>query len=152
MKINFKKLIKYIIITFLIGSLFAVFVNDTDFYNGLNKGIDVPSIVFPIVWSILYLIMGITSYIVSSSKDISKNDALKIYFIQLVVNSLWTLLFFGFKLLTFSFIWIIFLIVLVVIMIIKFYTINKLSGILNIPYLFWLLCAAYLNLSIVILM
>ena len=64
MKINFKKLIKYIIITFLIGSLFAVFVNDTDFYNGLNKGIDVPSIVFPIVWSILYLIMGITSYIV----------------------------------------------------------------------------------------
>jgi len=151
LKINFKKLFFYIIITFVIGNLFAIFLNDLEFYKSLEKGIDVPSIVFPIVWSILYLLMSISAYMVDVSNNYNKDSALKSYYLQLIVNSLWTLIFFGFKLYTLAFIWIILLIILVVIMIRKFYNINKISGLINIPYLLWLVFAAYLNLSIVIL-
>lgn len=145
MKVNLKKLIIFIIITFLIGSLFAIFTNNTAFYNTLNKPVDIPSIVFPIVWSILYLLMAISAYLISESNNSDKINSLIIYFIQLFVNSLWTLLFFGFKLYLFSFLWIILLIILVSITIYKFYKINKASAYLNIPYLLWLVFAAYLN-------
>lgn len=151
MKINLKKLLIYIIITFLIGNLFAFFILSNNTYNNLNKPFELPSVVFPIVWTILYLLMSISAYIVSESNDINKKGALKIYFIQLIFNSLWTLIFFGFKQYVLAFIWLILLIILVMLMIIQFYRIKRLSGILNIPYLFWLIFAAYLNLSIVVL-
>lgn len=144
MKINFKKLIIFIIVTFLIGGFFSFF-NDTSFYKTLDKPINIPSIVFPIVWSILYLLMAVSAYQISESNDYNKGDALKLYFVQLIVNSLWTLFFFGFKLYFFSFLWIILLIILVYIMIYRFYKINKVSAYLNIPYLLWLIFAAYLN-------
>lgn len=151
MKINFKKLIKYIFITFLIGNLFTIFVINAQFYDSLNKIIEVPKIVFPIVWTILYLVMAISLYIISESNDESKADAIKTYYLQLIVNSLWTLVFFGFKLYLIAFIWILLLIILVIMMIIKFYKINKTAGVINIPYLIWLFFAAYLNFFIVYL-
>ena len=151
MKINYKKLLLYIIITFLIGSFFAIFTNNNEVYKSLNKLIEVPGIVFPIVWSILYLLMAISAYLISESNNSDKTDALKIYFAQLVVNSLWTLIFFGLNLYIFGFIWILLLTILVALMIHKFYQINKVSGYLNIPYLLWLIFAAFLNISIVIL-
>lgn len=151
MKFKFKKLLKYIIITFLIGSFFAIFINNSDIYTELNKPLDVPSIVFPIVWTILYLLMAISLYIISESNSSLKNKAIKSYVSQLIVNSFWTLFFFGFRLYTFSFIWLLLLIVLVVIMIINFYRINKIAGLINIPYFLWLLFAAYLNYNIIIL-
>ena len=141
MKINYKKLFFYIIITFVIGGLFSTFTMNSGFYDKINKPFDIPMIVFPIVWSILFLLMSISIYI-ANEEDSSSNI---IYFIQLVVNSLWTLFFFGFKWLLFSFIWIIFLIILVIIMIYKFYKLKKIAGLLNIPYLLWLIFAAYLN-------
>ncbi len=150
LKINFKSLLLCIIITFFIGSFFAFFISSNS-YVDLNKIIDVPGYIFPIVWRILYLLMGISLYIIYESYGYNKKSAIKIYFIQLLVNSFWTLIFFGFKLYLLGFIWILFLIVLVIIMIVKFYNINKLSGLMNIPYLFWLIFAGFLNLSIVIL-
>ncbi|MBE6154540.1 MAG: tryptophan-rich sensory protein [Firmicutes bacterium] len=151
MKINYKKLLLYIVITFLIGSFFAIFTSNNETYRSLNKIIEVPGIVFPIVWSILYLLMSISAYIVSESNDRNKNKALKIYFIQLIVNSLWTLIFFGFKLYAFGFIWILLLISLVVLMIYNFYKIKSVAGYINLPYILWLIFAAFLNISIVIL-
>lgn len=151
MKINYKKLLLYIVITFLIGSFFAIFTSNNETYQSLNKIIEVPGIVFPIVWSILYLLMAISAYIISESDDPNKTKALKNYFSQLVVNSLWTLIFFGFKLYTFGFIWILLLIALVILMIYNFYKIKKIAGYLNIPYLLWLIFAAVLNISIVVL-
>lgn len=145
MKINYKKLLIYILTTFVIGSFFAIFTNDSSFYENLNKPFDIPSIVFPIVWSILYLLMAISAYLISESNNPQKTNALFIYFIQLIVNSFWTLFFFGFKLYLFSFIWIILLIILVIITIYKFYKINKTSAYLNIPYLVWIIFASYLN-------
>ncbi len=150
MKRNIILLIICIVITFLIGNLFAIFI-DTSSYSGLNKIINVPGYIFPIVWSILYLIMGITLFLILKSNNELKYQAIRIYFIQLLVNSLWTLFFFKFNLYLFSYIWIILLIILVIIMIIKFYKIKIITGILNIFYLLWLIFASILNLGIVIL-
>lgn len=150
MKRNIILLIICIVITFLIGNLFAIFI-DTSSYNRLNKIINLPGYIFPIVWSILYLIMGITLFLILKSNNELKYQAIRIYFIQLLVNSLWTLFFFKFNLYLFSYIWIILLIILVIIMIIKFYKIKIITGILNIFYLLWLIFASILNLGIVIL-
>lgn len=151
MKINYKKLILYILSSFIIGGFFAIFVKEYNFYNNLNKIVNVPSIAFPIVWSFLYLLMGISVYLISESKDINKKNAIKSFYIQLIINSLWTLIFFGFKLYILACTWIILLIILVLIMIIKFYKINKIAGIINIPYLLWLIFALVLNYSIIVL-
>lgn len=152
MKINYKKLIFIIFFTFLIGSFFSFFIpNSRGFYASLEKPPLSPSgIIFPIAWSIIYLLMSISLYIVSEYEE-NKEENYLIYIIQLVVNSLWTLLFFGFNLKLLSFLWILLLIVLVVVMVISFYRTNKLAGLLNIPYLLWLLFAAYLNLGIYLL-
>ncbi len=147
MKINYKKLIFCILITFIIGGLFG-FLSDNSFYKDLVKPIDINAIVFPIVWSILYFLMGISLYIISESNDKNKANAIKIYFIQLVVNSLWTLIFFYFKWFLFAFFWLVFLVILVIIMIGRFYNIKKIAAYINIPYLLWLIFAGYLNFMI----
>lgn len=147
-KINWKRLIAIIIITFVVGSFFSFFtMNNMDTFKELEKPINVPGILFPIVWSILYLLMSISLYIV-----IDKNrNSLIIYSIQLIINSLWTLIFFGFGAYLLAFIWIILLLIAIVIMIAKFYNIDKKAAYLNIPYLLWVLFAAYLNLGIYLL-
>lgn len=150
MKINYKKLILAIIITILIGSFFSFFTS-TDMYKEITKPfLSPPGIVFPITWFILYTLMGISFYIILESKADVELPII-IYFIQLLVNSLWTLLFFGLKNFLISSIWIFILIVLVIIMIIIFYRINKKAGLLQIPYLLWLCFALYLNFSIYLL-
>lgn len=152
LKINWKKLIVFIVVTFIIGGFFSFFINSRGFYNSLEKPPLSPTgVLFPIVWSILYVLMGISLYLVSESDSMDKEQSYLIYIVQLVVNSLWTLLFFGFGLQFLSFLWILLLIVLVIIMIINFYKTNKLAGLLQIPYLIWLLFAAYLNLAIFII-
>ena len=147
-KIDWKRLIIIIIITFVVGSFFNFFtMNNMDTFKELEKPINVPGILFPIVWSILYLLMSISLYIV-----IDKNrNSLIIYSIQLIINSLWTLIFFGFGAYLLAFIWIILLLIAIVIMIAKFYNIDKKAAYLNIPYLLWVLFAAYLNLGIYLL-
>lgn len=152
MKINYKKLVFIIVFTFVIGAFFSFFIpNSRGFYTLLEKPLlSPPGIVFPIVWSILYVLMGISLYIVSEYAY-KKEENYLIYIIQLIVNSLWTLLFFGFNLKCLSFLWIILLIVLVVTMIISFYNTNKWAGFLNIPYFLWLLFASYLNFGIYLL-
>lgn len=151
MKFNFYKLFAYILITFFIGSFFVIFGVNTNIYAFINKPFNLPGVIFPIVWGILYFIMGVTVYIISLSNNPNKETAINIYFKQLFVNSLWTLIFFGLNLYLLAFLWILLLIGLVIIMIIKFVNINKFAGLLNILYLLWLLFAAYLNLSIVLL-
>jgi len=141
-----------IVFTFVVGSFFSFFIpNSRGFYSSLEKPpLSPPGILFPIVWSVLYILMGISLYIVSEY-EYRKEENYLIYIIQLVVNSLWTLLFFGFNLPLLSFLWILLLIVLVIVMIISFYKTNKWAGILNIPYLLWLMFAAYLNFGIYLL-
>ncbi len=109
-----------------------------------------PGWLFPVVWTILYALMGISSYLIcmaDASKE-SITDALSIYFYQLLVNFLWPIFFFDFKWYLFSFFWILLLGFLIVRMIKKFYPISKAAALLNVPYLLWVVFAAYLNLGI----
>ena len=118
-------------------------------YENLNKSIAVPKIVFPVVLSILYLLMSISLYLIlQKSKN---NKAIQLYFTQLIFNSLWTLIFFGFKLYFLSFIWILILTIMIVIMIYEFYHLSKIASFINIPYLLWVIFASYLNLTILLL-
>lgn len=136
----------------LLGITFAIAVVPTFFVNFNTSDLIKPmffpkDIVFPIAWSILYLLMTISLYI-TTKKD---NELYPIYFAQLIVNAIWTPLFFGFKLYLFSFLWIILLIVLVIMMTYKMFMKNKVSAYLQIPYILWLLFAMYLNLAIYLL-
>ena len=150
MKINWKKLIIIIIVTFLIGSLFSIFtMNNMEAFKELDKPINVPGIIFPIVWSILYLLMSISYYLISESPNNDK--AVRAYWFQLVINSLWTLIFFGFKSYLFAFIWLLLLLVSIIVMMVEFYKHDKRSTYLNIPYLLWVIFAGYLNLGIYLL-
>lgn len=152
MKINIRKLIISILIPVLLGGLVGLITGAGNNYNTLiQPSFAPPSILFPIVWTILYILMGISCYIVLESKDYNTGDALSIYIIQLIVNLLWSFIFFSLNWYFVAFLWIIFLIVLVVIMIKKFYSISKISGIIQIPYLLWLIFAAILNIAIFVL-
>lgn len=110
-----------------------------------------PGIVFPIVWFILFTLMGISSYLIYKSNSKDKKSALIIYGIQLVLNALWSLFFFNLNWYLFSFIWILLMIFFVALMIYKFYKINKLASYIQIPYLLWLIFASVLNFSIYLL-
>lgn len=145
-----KTLIICIIIPLIFGGIGALLGNSKEGFKELIKpSFAPPAIVFPIVWTILFILMGVSYYrVYQKDKD---NDAKYVYYSQLIVNTLWTLIFFRLKLLLIGYIWIILLIALVIIMIIKFYKIDKIAGYLQIPYLLWLIFASILSLSIVIL-
>lgn len=150
-----KKIIKAIIIILfplIIGSLIGLlFNNSMSFNNMIKPSFAPPGILFPIVWTILYILMGISSYLIYKTNDSNKTDALKIYLFQLILNFLWTPIFFGLNLYFLGTLWIIVLIIAVVIMIKEFYKINKFSAYLQIPYLLWLSFALILSFSIFLL-
>lgn len=102
------------------------------------------------MWSVLYVLMGI-SYGILESTELVNSKINNIYYLQLFVNAMWSIIFFILKWRLFAFIWIVLLDILVIVMIVQFYKKNKLSGILQIPYLLWILFASYLNLSIYLL-
>lgn len=141
MKSKTKLLAIFIAIPLILGTIFGLITVPSSNIDSI-----IPSWIFPIVWTILYTLMGISSYLVyEKERTISK-----IYIIQLIFNYLWVIVFFTLKQFLFAFIWIIILIILVIIMIKKFLSINKTAGYLQIPYLIWLLIAAYLNLQFII--
>ena len=140
-----KNLIKNILIPVIMGSVIGLIISPFMNYQDLNKPpLSPPGIVFPIVWTILYIIMGYSSY-----KQNEQNKT--IYYTQLIVNGLWSIIFFIFKWYLISTIWIILLIILVTIMIYKFYKENKIAGLINIPYLIWLFFALYLSFGVYLL-
>jgi len=140
-------LIISILIPLAIGVLSALLSGDMSLeYSSVNKpALSPPSFIFPIVWTILYILMGISSYIVYMSDNKNKEIALKIYALQLFFNFFWSIIFFRFSQYIISFLWLIVLIILIIIMIYQFYKINKTSSYLQIPYLLWCLFASYLN-------
>lgn len=151
--LDIKKLLFYIITTILIGTIPSIFVfKSMNIYNSLNRPpLSPPFIVFPIAWTILYILMGISIYIIMQSKRKLKKNARLIYYIQLATNALWTPIFFGFKEYFLAFLWILMLIVFVITMILTFYKISKKAAYIQIPYLLWLLFASYLNFGVFVL-
>lgn len=135
------KIIISILIPNIIGFIGGIIGNSFDGMNNIiTPRITPPSFIFPIAWIIIYTLMGISVYLINK-----KENTPLIYYIQLIINSLWSIFFFKLHWFLFSFIYIIFLIILVVIMIYKFYKINKISAYLNILYLVWLVFAAILS-------
>ena len=110
-----------------------------------------PSIVFPIVWTILYILMGYSSYLIYDSMSCHKGTCLLLYALQLFINFIWPIIFFNLEARLFAFLFIILLDIVVILMIYCFYGINKKAGLINIPYLIWLLFATILNFSVYIL-
>lgn len=152
MKTNKGLLLKCIAIPLLVGGLASLLSGGgMEMFASLNKPpLSPPGWLFPIVWTILYILMGISSYliIVSDAEEKEKYEALVLYGYQLVVNFLWPTFFFNFRWYLFSLAWLILLWVLVLLMIEKFWGIDKRAAWLNVPYLVWLTFAAYLNAGI----
>lgn len=143
--------IKSILIPVLVGALVGLITSGAMKYSMLNKPpLSPPGALFPVVWTILYVLMGV-SYGILKSNNQTDEEIDYIYYLQLVINALWSIIFFVFKWKLFAFLWIILLIVAVVQMIRKFYEKNSLAGLLQIPYLIWIVFAAYLNFAIYLL-
>lgn len=147
---NLKTLIVSLLIPLAVGLLSGLISRSGIMsYAVLNKPpLSPPAQVFPIVWTILYLLMGVSAYMIYISGSPHTENALKYYALQLIFNFFWPILFFTFDLYFLAFIWLLILIVLIIKMIEAFYEINPLAAFLQIPYLIWCIFAAYLNLSI----
>ncbi len=107
-----------------------------------------PSWLFPVVWTILFGLMAYGAGVIYGSGDSRMPKAIFFYVLQLTMNFWWCVLFFGFRLYLFAFIWLVLLLAAALIMTILFYRIDRRAGLLQIFYLLWLSFAAYLNLGI----
>lgn len=118
----------------------------------LQPPLSPPAIVFPIVWTILYALMGVSAARINlTPPSIDRSRGLNLFVIQLVVNFFWSLIFFNAQAYGFAFLWLLLLWALVLWMIAVFRRIDPLAAILQIPYLFWLTFAAYLSYGVWIL-
>lgn len=142
-------MISFFIYTFLplIGGIIVSIFSDVASYNIINKPIlSPPSYIFPIVWTILYLLLGYSSYITKDDKK-----SLKIFYINLAINFIWTFIFFNLSNYFQGFILILIMILLEGILLFRYYKTNKKAFNINVIYTIWLLYAAYLSLGVYIL-
>ena len=148
---NFRIYLRSIFVPVIIGAIVGIITSSSMNYSSLiQPQLAPPAILFPIIWSILYVLMGV-SYGILESRSLAISSINSIYYSQLFVNALWSFFFFIFKWRFFAFLWILLLLVLVIIMIIRFYNKNKVAGLLQLPYLAWVIFASYLNFAIYIL-
>ena len=155
MKINKGLLFICIAIPLIVGITASLLTRDSmEIFASVNQPpLSPPAWLFPIVWTILYILMGISSYLiaVADTDKEAKEKALRLYAYQLIVNFLWPTFFFNLQWYFFSFLWLVLLWILVLLMILQFRKIRPIAGYLNIPYLLWLTFAGYLNFAIWIL-
>ena len=144
---KYKRII-YSLVPIIGGGIVGLIISSyMDYQDLIKPPLAPPGFIFPIVWTILYILMGV-SYYISNSDD---KELDQIYLLQLLVNLLWPIIFFVLKMYFSAFLWIILLLILAIVMIKEFLRIKKLSGYLQIPYLLWLLFATYLNIGVFIL-
>ncbi len=153
-----KKIKAYIIgilIPVAVGLLSAFLTRDSmDIYQTIDRpALAPPAILFPIVWTILYVLMGIGSAMVynTAADEKNKTQALFLYGLQLAVNFFWSILFFNQRAFLLSFLWLVLLWVLIILMIASFDKVNKTAAWLQVPYLLWVTFAGYLNWMIYLL-
>lgn len=152
MKIKWKELILCIIVPLAVGGLSAFLTKDgmETFKTVQKPPLTPPEKLFPFVWTILYLLMGIASYIILTSGK-PKIAGLILYGVQLFFNFFWSVLFFNKQLYLFSFIWLVIMWLLILAAAILFYRNTRLAGYLMIPYLIWTTFAGYLNFGVYLL-
>lgn len=148
-------LILCLVIPLAVGGLSSLVTRGSmDAYSGMNQPpLAPPGWVFPVVWTVLFILMGMASYLVlASGKDREDiRQALRLYGLQLAVNFFWSILFFKLSLCWAAFVWIVLLWGLVLLTLLRFSRISKPAGWLLIPYLVWVAFAGYLNFAICLL-
>lgn len=112
-----------------------------------------PAVVFPVAWSVLYLMMGTASFFMFTTKTAggNKSTAVILYLVQLAMNFFWTIIFFNLRMYTAAFVWLLIMYIIIIACTTLFFLIRPLAGWLMVPYNIWMAFAAYLNLSIVIM-
>lgn len=154
LKIQWKKLIACLAIPLAVGGVAALLTrNSMQAFETLNKPpLSPPGWLFPVVWTILYILMGIASYLIlREEKTQQTGTALVFYGAQLVFNFFWPIIFFNLEMYLFAFVWLVLLELLIVATAVLFYKITKPAGYLMIPYILWVAFAGYLNCAIYLL-
>lgn len=154
MIIMWKKLLWCLAIPLGVGGVSALLTSgNMQLFEEINKPpLSPPGWVFPVVWTILYISMGVALYIVVVAKDKKNNLPAYISFgVQLFFNFFWSIIFFNARAYLFAFVWLVLLWVAIIVNIYFFYKINKTAGKILIPYLIWVTFAGYLNFGIYLL-
>ena len=158
-KIKYLKLIILIILPLLVGFVSSLITKNAMLvFNSVKKPpLSPPGILFPIVWSILYIMMGISNYLVVICNKTDENivklrkKCIIIYIIQLIFNFFWSIIFFRCSQYGFALVWLLMLLILVVVLMINSKKISKTSAYLLIPYIVWMIFATYLNAGVWVL-
>ena len=147
---KYKPYLKSIVLPLAVGAVSAIFtMKGMTYYDMQEKPFFTPpDIAFPVVWTILYTLMGISAARIKQSNDPKKKEALKTYLLQLAVNFFWSVIFFGLHQYFLAFLWLLLLIGLIVKMIKEFSQIDLTAAKLQIPYLLWCIFAAALNFGV----
>lgn len=154
MNINWKKLLPNLLLPLAVGGLSALVSGGMDSYSQLNQPpLSPPGWIFPVVWTVLYLLMGYAAYLVqvSGREPAQIRSALIPYWLQLAANFLWSPLFFRWELYLTALLWLVVLWVLIFLTIRSFSKISERAGDLLIPYILWVTFAFYLNLGVYLL-
>lgn len=141
--------LRFILLTEAVGLLAGLLTREATVLYGetvLKPPLSPPAIVFPIVWTVLYALMGFgAARIWNAQESAVRRKALNIFILQLIVNFFWSLIFFNAQAYGFALIWLLLLWVLILLMILAFRKVDKVAALLQIPYLLWVTFAAYLN-------
>ncbi len=145
-----------ILIPLAVGGLSAALtMRNMNIYSEVNTPPgSPPPILFPIVWTILYILMGVSSAVVRQNERIDKKSAdegLGLYILSLAFNFVWSILFFNMRRFTFSFLLLCVLLILIILTAVKYKKVSKTAAYLQIPYMLWVAYAGYLNLGIAVL-
>ena len=154
-KFNLKRLIISLLIPLAVGGLSALVTGgDMDLYSAVNRPpLSPPAVVFPIVWTVLYILMGVSLYLVWNNGDTyaDKTMAYVLFGFQLFLNFIWSPVFFSAQQYLLAFIILVILWISVLLMILSFAKIYKPAALLQIPYIIWLTIAGYLNMGVYLL-
>ena len=148
-----KPYILSILLSLTVGGLSALATaNNMNIYSKINPPpLAPPGWLFPVVWTILFILMGISAALVFTSKSKKKDDALFVYAVSLVLNFSWSIFFFNMQSFIVSFVILVALWLSIILTIIKYFKIHKTAAWLQLPYLLWVTFAGYLNLAIIFL-
>lgn len=148
--VHLKRLLLYVGGT-LLGAALSSFLASPDYSDLIKPPLTPPPWVFPVVWTILYTLMGYAAYRVAGSGERGTEEAVKLYWLQLFVNLLWPIAFFRLEWRLFAFFWLLLLVVLITCTIRRFQPIDATAARLLYPYLAWCGFATYLNLAFYLL-
>ena len=152
---NRKSYVLWVLFTEAVGALSGLLTRKgTKLYSTsfAKPPLSPPAVLFPIVWVILFALMGISvARIYNTPASSNRSDSLRLFFAQLAVNFFWSIIFFNLQAPVFALLWLILLWFLILRMIAAFRPVDRLAALLQIPYLLWVTFAVYLNLGIVLL-